>query len=161
MKRVFITLSLIFCLYYVAFSQNVIKLGDELLTANNMEKTPRILEKGGMVIEQVEALFGIDPDLRITASNGNKPQFPIMCTVEAMSKTDRRIFLITFVYNGNAEGLETNLRDLGYKFLDNGQYSEYIYTFRYSRYQKGDKYCRISYPTKGDKGARIEFVMQQ
>ena len=161
MKRVFVTLSLIFCMNIVAFSQNVVKLGDELLTVNSMEKSPKILTNGGMVIEPIEEMLGIDPDLRITASNGVEPQVPIMCTVEAMSKVDRRISIITFIYNGNARKLETNLRNLGYKFLDNGQYREYIHTFRYSRYQKGNKYCRISYPANGEKGAKLEFVLQQ
>ena len=161
MKRVFITLSLIFSMGIVTFSQNVVKLGDELLTANSMEKSPKILSNGGMVIEPVEPLLGIDPDLRITASNGVDPQIPIMCTVEAMSKTDRRISIVTFVYNGNSSKLEANLRNIGYKFLDSGQYQEYIHTFRFSRYQKGNRYCRISYPANGYKGAQLEFVLQQ
>lgn len=161
MKRVFVTLSLIFCMSIAVFSQNVVKLGDDLLTANSMEKSPKILSDGGMIIEPVEVLLGIDPELKIIASNGIEPQVPIMCTVEAMSKADKRISIITFVYNGNAEKLETNLRNLGYKFLDNGQYREYIHTFRYSRYQKGKKYCRISYPANGEKGAKLEFVLQQ
>lgn len=161
MKRVFVTLSLIFCMSIVTFSQNVIKLGDELLTANSMEKAPKILSNGGMIIEPAEEILGIDPDLRITASNGVEPQIPIMCTVTAMSKADRRISIITFIYKGNAGKLEINLRNLGYKFLDKGQYREYIHTFRYSRYQRGNKYCRISYPTNGEKGALIEFVLQQ
>ena len=126
MKRAFVTLSLIFCMSIVAFSQNVVKLGDDLLTANSMEKSPKILSDGGMIIEPIEDMLGIDPNLRITASNGVEPQVPIMCTVEAMSKADKRISIITFIYNGNAEKLETNLRNLGYKFLDNGQYREYI-----------------------------------
>ena len=161
MKRVFVTLSLIFCMSIAVFSQNVVKLGDDLLTANSMEKSPKILSDGGMIIEPIEDMLGIDPNLRITASNGVEPQVPIMCTVEAMSKADKRISIITFIYNGNAEKLETNLRNLGYKFLDNGQYREYILTFRYSRYQKGKKYCRISYPANGEKGAILEFVLQQ
>lgn len=160
MKKVFVVLSF-FCMSIVVFSQDVVKLGDELLSVNNMEKSPKILSNGGMIIEPIEEMLGIDPNLRITASNGVEPQVPIMCTVEAMSKVDRRISIITFIYNGNANRLETNLRKIGYKFLENGQYREYIYVCRYSRYQKGNKYCRISYPTNGEKGAKLEFVLKQ
>lgn len=140
------------------FSQDVVKLGDKLLTSDNMEKAKTILTNGGMVIEPVEELFGIDPDTRITASNGTTPKVPIMCTIYAESKQDRRISLIQFVYNGNAANLEPQLRKLGYTFLDKGEYKRDSFTFSGSRYQKGNKFCLVSYPTNGGKGALLDFM---
>lgn len=53
-----------------------------------------------------------------------------------MSKADERISIITFIYNWNVRKLGTNLYNLSYKLLDNGQYREFIHTFCYSRHQK-------------------------
>ena len=157
MKRVLLLLVGAF-ISAVAFSQDVVKLGDRLLTCDNMEKARSILTNGGMVIEPIEELFGVDPDTRITASNGTNPKIPIMCTVYAESKQDRRISLIHFVYNGNAANLEPQLRKLGYTFLNKGEYKDGGFTFSGSAYQKGNKRCLVSYPTDGSKGALLEFM---
>ena len=157
MKRVLLFLVGVF-ISAIAFSQDVVQLGDKLLTSDNMEKARSILTNGGMVIEPVEELFGIDPDTRITASNGTNPKIPIMCTVYAESKQDSRISLIQFVYNGDATNLETQLRKLGYTFLNKGKYKDGGFTFSGSRYQKGNKYCLVSYPTNGGKGALLDFM---
>ena len=161
MRKVLVSFCLIFCMSALSsFSQNVISLGDKLLTANNMGKVSQIIKSGGMVIEPVEEMFGIDPDLRITASNGVDAQIPIMCTVHAISKTDRRIQLISFVYKGDASKLKSNLSNLGYKYVDEFEYNDYGHILRCKRYLKGDRICVISTPTNGEKVSTIDFTLR-
>lgn len=155
MKRVFLFLVCVFSCF-TAFSQNVIRVGNDLATTDNMEKSKTILTNGGFVIEPIEELFGIDPDLRITASNGADASAPILCTIEAMSKQDRRIFLITFICNKvNHSRIRNSLQDASYTLIDNGTYEDGPYIFPYSRYKKGNVFCRVSWV---DNGVKIEFV---
>ena len=155
MKRVFLFLVCVFSCF-TAFSQNVIRVGDDLAIANNMEKSRAILTNGGFVIEPIEALFRVDPDLRITASNGADAPTPILCTINAMSKLDRRILLITFICNKvNHSRIRNSLQDASYTLIDNGTYEDGPYIFPYSRYKKGNVVCRVSW---ADTGVMIEFV---
>lgn len=161
MKKVMVVLCLILCMGTLsAFSQNVILLGDKLLTANNMERVSRIISNGGMTIEPVEELLGINPDLRITATNGSKAQIPIICTVHAVSKRDRHIKLVSFVYQGDYRKLNPKLSNLGYKFVDEFEADRYGATMHCKRYMKGNKICVISYPTSGDKVSSIDFLLR-
>lgn len=139
---------------------NIVALGDWLLTIDDISKSESIIVNNGMVLEPIE-LLGADPDLRILATNGADAKTPIMCTVQAISKHDKRISILSFVYHGDATHFEPDLRKLGYEFVDKGQYKEHIHTFLYSRYRKGNKYCRISYPSSGEKGASLEFVLNR
>lgn len=121
-----------------------------------MEKSKTILINGGFVIEPIEELFGIDPDLRIIASNGQNASAPILCAIEAMSKQDRRIFLIKFICNKvNHSEIRNSLHNASYTLLESGTYQEYTFAIPYSRYKKGNIYCRVSWL---DTGAMIEFL---
>lgn len=139
---------------------DIVALGDWLLTIDDISKSESILANNGMILEPIE-LLGVDPDLRILATNGADAKTPTMCTVQAISKQDKRISIVSFVYNGNATHFEPCLRKLGYDFVDKGQYKEHIHTFAYSRYRKGNKYCRISYSTNSEKGASLEFTLNR
>lgn len=155
MKRVFLFLVCVF-FCFTAFSQNVIRVGNDLATTDNMEKSKTILTNGGFVIEPIEELFGIDPDLRITASNGQNASAPILCTIEAMSKQDRRIFLITFICNKvNHSEIRNSLQNASYTLLESGSYKEHTFTIPYSLYKKGDIICRVSWL---DTGVMVEFI---
>lgn len=159
MKRVFLFLVCVFSCF-TAFSQNVIRVGNDLATANNMEKSKTILINGGFVIEPIEELFGIDPDLRITASNGADASAPILCTIEAMSKQDRRISLITFICKSvNHSEIRNSLQNASYILLESGIYKEHTFTIPYSRYKKGDIFCRVSWFNSG--GVMVEFAVLQ
>ena len=155
MKRVFLFLVCVFSCF-TAFSQNVIRVGNDLATTDNMEKSKTILTSSGFVIEPIEELFGIDPDLRITASNGLNASTPILCTIEAMGKQDRRIFLIRFVCNKvNHSEIRNSLQNASYTLLESGSYKEHTFTIPYSRYKKGDIICRVSWL---DTGVMVEFI---
>ena len=156
MKKIFLFIVCAFSCFTV-FSQDVIRVGTDVATINDMKKTKAILTNGGVVIEPLENLFGIDPDLRITASNGQSATTPIFCTIEAMSKQDRRIFLIRFICkNVNHSEIRNSLQSASYTFLESGTYKEHTFTIPYSRYQKGNIYCRVSWID--DNGAMVEII---
>lgn len=158
MKKVLLLLMCIsFC--YSAISQNVIQVGDMIVRNDNMEKSKVFLEKNGFIIEPIEGLLGVDQDLRISASNGNDALSPVFCTIEAMSKQDRRIFQIKFICKSISHStLRNSLQNLSYSLIQNGSYKEHTFTIPCSLYKKENFYCRISW---FDEGAMVEFQMDR
>jgi len=145
------------------FCQDIVKICDEMIMANNFDKVSSIIVNGGMVIEPLQNLYGYDTDLKIIASNGSQPITPTMCTVTAKSKEDRRIELISVVYNGNAGIVIKGLKGIGYEFLYSGTYEEGGFKFNYNVYFKPklNITCKVSLPADGSIGALLEFHNEQ
>lgn len=55
---------------YTNFCHALKEFIHNLLITNNMKKSVKIFSDKGAVIESAEEILKIDPDLRITASNG-------------------------------------------------------------------------------------------
>lgn len=117
MKR--IILLLISIISAAAFSQDVVKLGNELLDATDMEDARFILVNNDMTIETSDKIF-IDLNKQIIASNGSN----IICIVTT-GKQDNHVASVTFISESMIDGLEDNLSNLGYKAVSNTEDGEY------------------------------------
>ena len=146
----------------VLSSQNVIKLGDEIISTDNMDKTLQILTYGGMVIEPIEDMFGCVSDRYITTSNGSDAENPIFCKVERLHDHEQYVLMATFMLYYDCPRLEDELEKLGYELFEYGGYVEYIFPYDMKHFKKGKKNVRISYPDYGGKlRAIVEFMLDR
>lgn len=142
MKRIILLLISII-ISAAAFSQDVVKLGNELLDATDMEDARFILVNNDMTIETSDKIF-IDLNKQIIASNGSN----IICIVTT-GKQDNHVASVTFISESMIDGLEDNLSNLGYKAVSNTEDGEYC---------SGNKSCKISHQTlNGVEVIQIEF----
>lgn len=145
MKRIILLLISII-ISAAAFSQDVVKLGNELLDATDMEDARFILVNNDMTIETSDKIF-IDLNKQIIASNGSN----IICIVTT-GKQDNHVASVTFISESMIDGLEDNLSNLGYKAVSNTEDGEYC---------SGNKSCKISHQTlNGVEVIQIEFFCQ-
>lgn len=146
MKRIILLLISII-ISAAAFSQDVVKLGNELLDATDMEDARFILVNNDMTIETSDKIF-IDLNKQIIASNGSN----IICIVMT-GKQDNHVASVTFISESMIDGLEDNLSNLGYKAVSNTEDGEYC---------SGNKSCKISHQTlNGIEVIQIEFFIKQ
>lgn len=146
MKRIILLLISII-ISAAAFSQDVVKLGNELLDATDMEDARFILVNNDMTIETSDKIF-IDLNKQIIASNGSN----IICIVMT-GKQDNHVASVTFISESMIDGLEDNLSNLGYKAVSNTEDGEYC---------SGNKSCKISHQTlNGVEVIQIEFFIKQ
>ena len=130
-----------------AFSQDVVKLGNELLDVTDMEDARFILVNNGMTIETPDKIF-IDPNKQIIASNGSN----IVCIVTA-DRQDNHVASVTFISESLIDGLEDKLNILGYKAVSDTGNGEYC---------NGNKSCKISHQTlNGVEVIQIEFFIKR
>lgn len=142
MKR-FILLLISIIIGVAAFSQDVVKLGNELLDATDMEDARFILVNNDMTIETSDKIF-IDPNKQIIASSGSN----IICIVAA-GKQNNHVTSVAFICESMIDGLEDNLKNSGYEAVSNTEDGEYC---------SGNKGCKISYQTlNGVEVIQIEF----
>lgn len=130
-----------------AFSQDVVKLGNELLNSTDMEDARFILVNNGMTIETSDKIF-IDHNKQIIASNGSN----VVCSVAA-EKQNNHVTSVTFICKGMIDGLEENLFKLEYKAVSNTENGEYC---------SGNKNCKISHQTlNGIEVMQIDFSINR
>lgn len=137
--RRFILLLISIIISVSAFSQDVVKLGNELLDVTDMDDAKFILVNNGMTIETSDKIF-IDLNKQIIASNGSN----IICIVMT-GKQDNHVASVTFISESMIDGLEDNLSNLGYKAVSNTEDGEYC---------SGNKSCKISHQTLN----RVEVI---
>lgn len=145
--RRFILLLISIIISVSAFSQDVVKLGNELLDVTDMDDAKFILVNNGMTIETSDKIF-IDPNKQIIASNGSN----VVCIVAA-EKHSNHVASVTFISESMIDGLEENLSKLGYKAVSDTGNGEYC---------NGNKSCKISYQTlNGVEVIQIEFFIKR
>lgn len=145
MKR-FILLLINIIISVAAFSQDVVKLGNELLDATDMEDARFILVNNDMTIETSDKIF-IDPNKQIIVSNGSN----VVCIVAA-EKQSNHVTSVIFISERLIDGLEDDLSKLGYKAASDAKNGEYY---------SGDKSCKISHQTlNGVEVMQIEFFIK-
>lgn len=162
MKKFYLILISIIISTAAVYTQNTVRLGDELLATDNFDKSLHILTAGGMVIEPIEDMFGMVSDNCITVSNGWDAAAPIFCKVEALNDNgnDNRIRIVTFIHYNGCSGLEEELTELGYQLFEEGSYMEYIHSYDSKHFVKGCRNVRISRPDKGT-GVIVEFMLDR